>query len=47
MLELSYPLKEGIVSSWEDMELIWDYAFKKKLGITDNTDYNILLTEAA
>ena len=47
MLELSYPLKEGIVQNWDDMELIWDYAFKNKLKITDNKEYNILLTEAA
>ena len=27
MLELSYPLHEGIVQNWEDMERVWDYAF--------------------
>ena len=41
MLELSYPLKEGIVQNWDDMELIWDYAFKNKLKLTDNSEYNI------
>jgi actin-related protein 2 len=47
MLELSYPLKEGIVNNWEDMEKVWDYAFSKKLGIDNLGERNILLTEAA
>lgn len=47
MLELSYPLKEGIVNNWEDMELVWGYAFDKKLKINNIGDRNILLTEAA
>ena len=47
MLELSYPLKEGIVQNWEDMELVWDYAFTEKMNITNLSERNILLTEAA
>ncbi len=47
MLELSYPLKEGIVNNWDDMELVWDHAFKNKLGLDDLSTRNILLTEAA
>ena len=47
VLELSYPLREGIVNNWDDMELVWDYAFKNKMKIDDMTDKNILLTEAA
>jgi len=47
MLELSYPLKEGIVNNWEDMERVWDYAFDKKLNIHNLNERNILLTEAA
>lgn len=47
MLDLKYPLGEGIVKDWNDMELIWDYAFQKKLKIGDTYgDRNILLTEA-
>jgi len=29
LCELSFPLEEGMVKNWEDMELIWDYGFKK------------------
>jgi actin-related protein 2 len=29
LCELSFPLEEGIVKNWDDMELIWDYGFKK------------------
>ena len=47
MLELSYPLKEGIVSNWDDMELIWEYAFQNKMKLGDLGDKNVLLTEAA
>lgn len=47
MLELSYPLKEGIVSNWDDMCLVWDYAFQNKMKLGDLSNNNILLTEAA
>jgi actin-related protein 2 len=47
MLELSYPLREGIVNNWDDMSLVWDYAFQKKMKLGDLGDKNILLTEAA
>lgn len=29
MLELSKPVEEGTVKNWDDMELLWDYSFKK------------------
>lgn len=47
MLDLSYPLKEGIVDDWDNMEKVWKYAFEKKMNITDYGEHNILLTEAA
>jgi actin-related protein 2 len=47
MLELSYPLKEGIVENWDDMSLIWDYAYQNKMNLGDLSDKNVLLTEAA
>jgi actin-related protein 2 len=46
-LELSYPLKNGIVDNWDDMELVWDYIFQKKMKLGELGDKNILLTEAA
>lgn len=43
-LEINYPVEEGIVKNWEDMEHLWNYTFNTKLGITP-PDHKILLTE--
>ena len=33
-LEVSYPVDNGIVQNWNDMELLWDYTFgETKLNI--------------
>ncbi|XP_034280230.1 actin-related protein 2-like [Pantherophis guttatus] len=45
MLEVNYPMENGIVRSWEDMKYLWDYTFgPEKLNI-DPRDCKILLTE--
>lgn len=44
LLELSYPMENGIVRNWEDMCHVWDYTFHEKMGI-DPTDCKILLTD--
>jgi hypothetical protein len=31
MLELSYPISEGIIQSKEDMELLWKYGITNKV----------------
>lgn len=47
-LEVKYPLVEGKIRDWTDMEHIWDYCFHNKLGLpADKSDKQILLTEAA
>lgn len=46
-LEIKYPLKEGKILNWEDMELLWTYCFENKLKITDFPSKKILLTEPA
>lgn len=48
-LEVKYPLIEGQVKNWDDMELLWDYCFHEKLKLNkeDKTDKRILLTEPA
>ena len=33
MLEVNYPMENGIVRSWEDMKHVWDYTFFEKLKI--------------
>ncbi|EGD76875.1 actin [Salpingoeca rosetta] len=44
MLEVSYPMDNGIVRNWEDMELVWDHTFYEKMKI-DPTQSKVLLTE--
>jgi len=43
-LDVRYPVENGIVKSWEDMEHLWNYTFFEKLEI-DPADNKILLTE--
>merc|ERR1711871_967597 len=43
LLDISYPVREGIVTNWEEMEHIWKYTFQDQLG--DLGDHNILITE--
>jgi actin-related protein 2 len=34
MLEVNYPMDNGIVRSWDDMKHVWDYTFgETKLNI--------------
>ena len=28
LLDISYPVREGIVTNWEEMEHIWKYTFQ-------------------
>lgn len=44
MLQVSYPVENGIVRNWEDMKHVWDYSFHEKMGI-DCTEHKVLLTE--
>lgn len=44
MLQISYPMENGIVRNWEDMQHLWDFSFYEKMKI-DTTGRKILLTE--
>lgn len=45
MLEVNYPMENGMVRNWEDMCHVWDYTFgEEKLNI-DPTNCKVLLTE--
>jgi len=35
-LEIKYPLIEGQIKNWGDMELIWNYCFYKKLNLPES-----------
>ncbi|KAG7810854.1 hypothetical protein KL921_002482 [Ogataea angusta] len=43
-LQISYPMENGIIKNWEDMEHLWDYAFYERMKI-DTTGQKVLLTE--
>jgi len=43
-LRLTYPIKRGIVTSWDDMEKIWHQAYYNGLHVAVE-DYTVMLTE--
>jgi len=43
-LDVRYPVENGIVKNWEDMEHLWNYTFYEKLQINPKEN-KILLTE--
>ncbi|XP_073709140.1 uncharacterized protein [Garra rufa] len=45
VLTLKYPIRNGIVSNWDEMEMIWRHAFQQ-LCVSPE-DHPVLLTEAA
>lgn len=45
VLNLSYPVASGIVTDWELMNKVWEYAFANELRV-DPSEHNVLLTEA-
>lgn len=44
MLQMSYPMENGIVRNWDDMLHLWNYTFSK-LNVKDPSEHKILLTE--
>lgn len=44
MLQVSYPMENGIVKKWDDMQHLWDHTFYEKLKV-DPAGRKILLTE--
>ena len=45
MLEITYPMENGMVRSWEDMKHLWDYTFGPEKMNLDPTECLIMLTE--
>jgi len=45
MLQITYPLDNGIIRNWDDMQYIWDYTFYDKLKV-NTKECKIMLTEA-
>jgi actin-related protein 2 len=44
MLQITYPMENGIVRNWDDAKQLWNYIFDEKLKIDPAGRY-ILLTE--
>ena len=44
-LSLHYPIKEGSIQNWDEMEKIWNYIFYEELCVDDLSEYNIVLTQ--
>lgn len=45
-LNLSYPIKHGVITDWDMMELIWMNIFEEELRL-DPSDHPIMLTNDA
>ena len=52
-LNISYPIENGVITNWDDMEEIWKYTFQNKMGIhldehgrVTPDNLRIMLTEA-
>jgi len=45
MLQITYPLDNGIIRNWDDMQYVWDYTFNDKLKVNPK-ECKIMLTEA-
>ncbi|KDO25900.1 actin-like protein 2 [Saprolegnia parasitica CBS 223.65] len=43
-LQISYPVENGIVKNWDDMEKLWDYTFQDRLNVNPQ-EMRIMLTE--
>lgn len=44
-LQISYPMENGIIRNWQDMEYLWDYAFYNQMKFPSTSGGKILLTE--
>ncbi|KAB0792709.1 hypothetical protein PPYR_14668 [Photinus pyralis] len=45
LLEVNYPMENGVVRNWDDMCHVWDYTFGPKKMNLDPKETKILLTE--
>ena len=41
-----YPIEQGVVNNWDEMEKIWGHVFFNELKV-DSSEHNVMLTEVA
>lgn len=46
VLRIEYPMENGVVTNWSDMERIWTYLYNKENLNVKGEDHAVLLTEA-
>jgi len=46
VLEIAYPIEQGFIKNWDDMEKIWNQVFYYYLNV-DPADHPVLMTEAS
>ena len=44
-LEITYPVENGVIRNWEDMEHVWSHLFNERMGVP-TAGARVLLTEA-
>ena len=45
MLEVVYPMENGIVRNWDDMMHVWDHTFGETIMNVNPSETKLLLTE--
>ena len=40
----NYPIEKGIITNWEDIEILWHYIFDNELHV-DTSEYHVIFTE--
>ena len=43
-VSLNYPIECGVITNWDDMEMIWEHCFANVLKV-DSSDMKVILTE--
>ncbi len=43
MLEVNYPMENGMVRNWDDMKHVWNYTFGERLKI-DTKNSKVIIT---
>lgn len=44
LLEVNYPMENGVVRNWEDMCHVWDYTFGPKKMNLDPKDTKVIIS---